>query len=146
MKIGMNSRQAALLALCCSFTFAGHAWGETTAKLAAKLARYEAHAGPPIAEVRNYRLYRWQPLGKQELAIWSNPRDVYLVRVHGPCNGLDFAKTIGTTTQGSVRTLNARFDSVVFEDQRCVIRTIQPVDYDAVRAEERAAREARRRD
>ena len=103
MKNSMNEFKATVALVITMSVSSTPAWAETTARLAEKLARFERYAGEPVELVRNYRLYRWQPLGREELAIWSNPKDVYLVRVHGPCSGLDFAKTIGTTTRGGVR-------------------------------------------
>ena len=108
-------------------------FAETDAQLAEDYLRHERFAGADLDEIRNYRLYRWQPLGETALAIWANPGDLYLVDVESPCNGLDWAKTIGT--DGRNRTLMARFDSIVFGNQRCRVMRIRPVDVAAMRAE-----------
>ena len=113
--------------------FAPLALAETDAKLAENYARFERHAGAPVDEIRNFRLYRWQPLGETAVAIWANPGDLYLVEVEAPCNGLDWAKTIAT--DGRARVLMARFDSIVVATQHCRIERIRPVDHEAMRAE-----------
>lgn len=133
-RIEMTTRlfaAAVLLSAACAAT------AETRGRLRENLARHEQHAGAPIDEIRNFRLYRWSPLGPHELAIWANPGALYLVRVEPPCDGLDFAHAIGTT--GLTRSLSARFDAIVFERKRCTIRSIQPVDYRRMRDDAKAA-------
>lgn len=127
----MSSKSIATCACCV--LFAAPALAETDAQLAGEFARHERFAGAPIEEIRNYRLYRWKPLGETAVAIWANPGELYLVEVEAPCNGLDWAKTIAT--DGRARVLMARFDSIVFANQRCRIERIRPVDHEAMRAE-----------
>ena len=121
--------KVALLATALLLPFAASA--DTPETMARNLARFERYAGPPVEEIRNFRLYRWRPLGERELAIWANPGDVYLVRLDGPCDGFDFVKTIHVTS--SHRVVTRAFDAVEFEHQHCPIASIQPVDYKALR-------------
>ena len=118
----------ALLAAGLLLPLAGSA--DTPETMARNLERFERYAGPPVEEMRNFRLYRWRPLGERELAIWANPGDVYLVRLEGPCDGFDFAKTIHVTS--SNRVVSRDIDAIEFQHQHCPIASIQPVDYKAL--------------
>jgi hypothetical protein len=120
-------------ALCLTLATATAAHAETRERLAENYARHERFAGAEVEEIRNFRLYRWRPLGETALAIWSNPGRLYLVDVAAPCDGLDWAKTIGVTARG--RVLSSRFDSVEFAGQHCRIERIRPVDEKGMRAE-----------
>lgn len=104
---------------------------DTLETMARNLARFERHAGPPVEEIRNFRMSRWRPLGERELALWAKPGDVYLVRLEGPCIGFEFASTIHVTS--TQRVVTQRFDAVEFDRQHCTIRSIQRVDYKALR-------------
>jgi len=106
---------------------------DTPETMARNLERFERYAGPPVEEMRNFRLYRWRPLGERELAIWANRGDVYLVRIDGPCDGFDFVNTIHVTS--SHRVVSRDFDAVEFQNQHCPIVSIQPVDYKALQRE-----------
>ena len=96
---------------------------------------FSRHAGPPIDEIRQFRFNRWQQLGDSAVGIWSNPGELYLVEVDGPCNGLDWARSVGVTS--THRVVSVRFDYVTFEKQRCHITKIRPVDEKAMKAEMR---------
>ena len=119
--------------LAAGLTFAAVAQADTPETMARNLERFERYAGPEVEEMRNFRLYRWRPLGELELAIWANAGDVYLVRLEGPCNGFDFAKTIHVTS--SNRVVSRGIDAVEFQHQHCPIASIQPVDYKALQRE-----------
>jgi hypothetical protein len=115
--------------------------------------RFNAYAGEPIAQFtwldRHYD--SWQPVGRYELVLFTNPSDAYLIKVFPPCDNLQFANRIGVTS--TVDTVSSRFDSVIvrggfpgFAD-RCQIEEIRKVDYRRMRADMRLdaqrAREAK---
>jgi len=99
-------------------------------------AEFERHAGAPVQEFHFWQMDRWQSLGKEAIAVWTNPNEAYLIRVRQPCAGLDFANGVGVTSTG--RRVNKNFDYVTFEHQRCQIAEIRPVDVKGLKAERRA--------
>ena len=94
----------------------------------ARLHRYEAYAGKPVKQitwVNGYR--RWSAIGADKLLVWTNINQPYLVTVFRPCTNLLFAHGIGVTS--TIDTTQARFDFVTADGWRCMIETIQPIDY-----------------
>jgi hypothetical protein len=91
------------------------------------LARYMQYAGPPIQRF-NYRDsdYGWHSAASDKLVMFV-AQDVYVLGVSPPCSQLQFAQHIRlrTATSGTV----SRFDYVLFDDQKCLIDEIRPVDY-----------------
>lgn len=109
---------------------------------AARLQRYEAYAGKPVRELRWYTGYkRWSPLSADKLLVWTNLNTPYLVTVYHPCTNLLFAHGIGITS--TVDIVQARFDFVTADGWRCMISTIQPIDYQRMQQDERKAHAAR---
>ena len=75
---------------------------------AEKLAMYKASAGEPIKDF-NYpgSLNGWQPVGDSALAVWTKPREAYLLDLGGPCRDLSYAPAISiTNVMGRVSTLD----------------------------------------
>lgn len=98
------------------------------------LAIFERHAGAPVDEVRAFHgIDDWKPLGDDAIAVWTTQRDVYLLKIERPCNGLSWTNGIHLSYHHPV--IQARFDSVEFGTQRCRIEEIRPVDYAAARKE-----------
>ena len=102
-----------------------------------KLAVYRAHAGEPVSAFRYLgRMDRWESLGDSALAVWTRPREAWLLELGTPCPGLDFAFAIGLTSHTG--QVSARFDDVLVQDATpnvpCRIETIRPLDVDALRA------------
>src|SRR5262249_16591886 len=79
---------------------------------AAQRAEYEAYAGAPVDQftwlLGHYD--SWQPIGTNELVVWTTPFQAYLIKVAPPCENLQFADRIGLTSAGN--TVSARFDFV----------------------------------
>jgi hypothetical protein len=92
-------------------------------------ARYEAYAGAPVERFTYLGRYdSWQPIGTNELVVWTTINQAYLITVAPPCENLEFANRIGLTSTAS--TVSARFDFVkVGRQWRCPIEQIRPVDY-----------------
>lgn len=107
---------------------------------AEQLERYREFAGAPVKDFHFWQLVRWEVLGQYDLVVWTNPREAYLLHVARPCSGLDFAQTIALTS--TQQRVFARFDSVLFENQRCRIAEIRPVDGKAYKQARREAKAA----
>jgi hypothetical protein len=105
-------------------------------------ARYEAYAGPPIEKFTYLGRYdSWQPVGTNELVVWTTINQAYLITVAPPCENLEFANRIGLTQ--TANTVSARFDFVkVGHEWRCPIQQIRPVDYLRMRQDQRKEAEA----
>jgi hypothetical protein len=110
----------------------------------ARLALYRAHAGAPVSSFRYLgRFDNWEALGDQTIAVWTRPREAWLLDLAGPCNGLNFTPVIGLTSQ--VGQVHAGFDKVLVRDPSsfdipCVISTIRPLDVDAIKQAEQEQR------
>ena len=105
-------------------------------RMAARLAEFERHAGAPVEDFRFWSMDSWEALGRETLVVWTRPNEAWLLRVDTPCRDIEWANTIGLTS--SVGRVHTRFDSVVFEHQRCRINEIRPVDGRALKAERHA--------
>jgi Family of unknown function (DUF6491) len=95
---------------------------------AAERSRFEAYAGKPVDHFTWLTSYNgWEPLSSDQLVVWTDLNDAYLITVFHPCTDLMFARRIGLTSSGD--TVYAHFDAVKVEGWRCMIKSIQPVDY-----------------
>ena len=95
---------------------------------AAERARFEAYAGKPVDHFTWFTHYEgWEPLSRNQLVVWTDINQAYLIAVFPPCTDLMFARRIGLTSTAD--TVYAHFDSVRAEGWRCMIDTIRPVDY-----------------
>ena len=88
--------------------------------------------GEPVESFHFWRLDRWEPLGREHVAVWTRLDTAYLIRVRQPCSGLEYATTIGLSSTG--QRVYQRFDDVFFEQQRCRIDEIRPIDVKALKA------------
>ncbi|MCB1559618.1 MAG: hypothetical protein KDI75_00715 [Xanthomonadales bacterium] len=96
-----------------------------------KLARYEAAAGEPVRHFNYLSLYSWEPLSDGALAIWTRPKEAWLLTVTQPCFDLSFVQSIGLSAVlgNNVGTM----DYVLAGKQRCRIITIRPLHLDKLR-------------
>jgi len=68
----------------------------------AQRSRYEAYAGAPVDQFTWLGRYdSWQPIGTNELVVWTTPFQAYLIKVAPPCDNLNFVNRIGLTSTGS---------------------------------------------
>jgi hypothetical protein len=103
-------------------------------------ARFAAYAGEPIDRMTWMgQYYSWEPVGENQLVVFTTPSDAYLLKVSGPCTDLKFVTSIGLTSTGS--TVYSRLDSVKVRHWRCPIAEIRKVDYKRMRADMRAEAE-----
>ena len=113
-----------VLALC-----AAGASAQTRETQAEHLQRFEKYAGAPVDEFEFWSLYKWELVGPEKVVIWPTINQAYLVSVHAPCPGLEFARGIGVTSQQR-HIVSAKFDYVTYgRGQQCAISEIKPIDY-----------------
>lgn len=110
-----------------------------------KLALYRANAGEPVDSFRFFgRLDGWAALGDSAVAVWTRPREAWLLELTGSCPDLPYSHSIAVTS--SMGRVHARFDKVqplgtpAF-GVPCHIREIRPLDVSAIREGERDLRE-----
>jgi hypothetical protein len=104
---------------------------DTPATEAGNLARFEKYAGAPVENFTMWKMYQWQDLGPEKLAVWTSVTSVYMLTVALPCIHLEDANGVVVTSQMS-HQVNRRLDYVNFGSQHCQIMQIQPVDYKAM--------------
>lgn len=125
---------AALLASCSSIPL--------ERRDAAERARFEAYAGKPVDHFTWLTHYEgWEPISPDQLVVWTDINQAYLITVFHPCLDLMFAHRIALTPTAD--TIYAHFDSVHVEGWKCMINTIQPIDYLRMEHDERARRQAK---
>jgi len=113
---------------------------------AEKLATYRAAAGEPVSSFSYLgRISGWTPLDEEHIAVWTRPREAWLLSFHGICQDIEFAPMIGLTSQHS--RVYAGFDKVLVDGRGsmqlpCRIREIRPLDTERIKAAEKAARDA----
>ncbi len=144
-----------MLGLRCAVLFLGLLAGtsnalETSAAKADKYAQRKAFvsqfAGVEKSSVPFTRSYDFEPLGDDALLLWESSSRAYLLGVDNFCRNLTWAHAIQIDNKGS--SINAKFDSikVLSSDNRfndkCRILDIRPVDVKAMKAAEKAKREA----
>lgn len=111
---------------------------------AEKLAVYRAHAGEPVTSFRIFgRLNGWTALGDSAVAVWTRPREAWLLELTGSCPDLPYSHSISVTS--SMNRVHARFDKVQPLGSPamripCHIREIRPLDVSAIREAERDMR------
>ncbi len=110
----------------------------------ARLANYRAHAGNPVSAFRFFgHIDSWESLDDSNIAVWTRPREAWLLELSGPCQGIEFATRIGLTSQGG--QVYSRFDKVLVDDRAavdfpCQIHAIRPLDVRAIKQVEQEAR------
>src|SRR5579872_2826373 len=121
---------AVLLSSCSSIPLAQ--------REAAERARFEAYAGKPVDHFTWLTHYEgWEPISRNQLVVWTDINQAYLITVFKPCTDLMFARRIGLTSTAD--SVYAHFDHVRADGWTCIINTIQPVDYLRMQRDEREA-------
>ena len=139
----MKGTPMAALAAIALMTLQGCATtGMTEAE---KLATYRAAAGEPVSSFTYLgRISGWTPLDDEHIAVWTRPKEAWLLSFSGICQDIEFTPMIGLTSQGS--RVHAGFDKVLVDSPNsmrlpCRIREIRPLDVTRIREAEKAARE-----
>ncbi len=97
---------------------------------AGRLAMYQAHAGAPLRDIHyNNHPVGWESIDDEHLLLTMTPRNVYLMKLSGPC--LDYnagSPVIGISS--NVGRVSVAFDRVTIGDPRlsCRIEEIREVD------------------
>ncbi len=102
---------------------------------------YNAAAGAPVRSFRFLgRMWSWEPLSDQQLVVYTQPKQAYLLDVWA-CPNLTFANAIGLTS--SIREVSANFDKVLTGRPYvpCPIIKIRPIDLARLKVEQQAQRE-----
>ena len=114
-----------------------------------RLDLYRKHAGPPVADFQYFGdISGWTELGDSTLAVWTRPKQAYLLELMGPCMDLEYAPAIAITNQ--MGRVMARFDDVLVVGgspnstrMPCRIESIRPLDVAGLRKSEQELREVR---
>jgi hypothetical protein len=105
-----------------------------------RLAAYTAAAGAPVRSFRFFSpLYSWQALSDSQLAIYTKPREAYLLDLQA-CHDLQVTNSIALTSR--LNQVEVGFDRVINGRLHlpCVISQIRPVDVSHLKAVEQAQR------
>ena len=99
------------------------------------LARYEPYIGEPIHSFTAFRQQSWQPISRNQLILWTNMSNAYLLTISNNCPDLMFSNSVSvSSTASSISTL----DHVNVRGDRCLIQKIQPIDMRAYRRDREA--------
>jgi len=116
-----------------------------------KLALYRDHAGAEQANLQYFgSLNGWTELGDSALAVWTRPGEAYLLELAGICPDLPSSLSIGLTS--SMGRVSVPFDKVLVRGTGgaptipCPIRSIRKLDVKALKADEKALRQAQLQD
>ncbi len=99
---------------------------------------FREYAGEPVKSFYMPQLDGWAAVSKNQLVVWAGANKAYLLEVSGYCPDLQFANTIAVTSTGS--TVD-KFEKVIVGRDRCLIKTIRPVDVKQMREDRKLIRE-----
>ncbi|MGH8231293.1 MAG: DUF6491 family protein [Steroidobacteraceae bacterium] len=110
-----------LLATCASMRPSAHA----------TLANVQQYAGAPIRRFDDRNSYQgWQVIDPRNLVLFVGD-DAYLLTVAPPCVQMQFATNIRLADATPAEV--SRLDYVLFDQERCLIDQIRPLQADKVR-------------
>src|SRR5262249_23184540 len=82
------------------------------------LARYTAYAGPQLPYFTWLgRFWSWEPLGRDQLVVWTTANEAYLLKIWPPCDLRFSGITIGLSSTAS---------SIYSGTDSCVVRQGAP--------------------
>jgi hypothetical protein len=126
-----------LLGACVSKS--GSPPGSGTPAQQQALARYTQFAGPPLQSFTWLgRFWSWEPLSRDQLAVWTTANEAYLLQIWPPCD-LRWAG-LGIGISSTARTIYRGADSVIVRSggagpTSCPIDSIRRIDVQRMRAE-----------
>jgi hypothetical protein len=103
-------------------------------------AAYAAAAGPSVRTFRFFGpLYSWEPLGNDQLVVYTRPKEAWLLDVAG-CPNLSFTSAIGLTS--NMHEVTVMLDHVLTgrRDYPCTITQARPLDIVHLKATQQAQR------
>lgn len=133
MAAPISLRLTALVLLPMTLLLAACVHGGVTQEQ--RLAAYSSYAGAPVKRVRYFNPIAWDAIDDEHVLLTMRPRDVYLMRLSGPCLGygagspvLILSSTAGYVVSG--------FDRITMGGSglTCRIEEIRPVDMARMRA------------
>ncbi|MEF9978317.1 MAG: DUF6491 family protein [Thermomonas sp.] len=100
-----------------------------------RLSMYQAHAGEPVSQIRNYNGMGWDRVDDQHVVLNMRPKESWLVKISGPC--LDWGNgspTLHIKSQGTY--LMPKLDRIFVNGSpvSCRIEEIRPIDVAGLRA------------
>jgi hypothetical protein len=111
---------------------------------AERLAQLRANAGDPVRGIRfSGMVVSWTSVGDSVVAVWTRPREAWLIELVGRCPGLRSALSLGFTSQAG--RVTAGFDRVLVRARGpttpsstagCRIREIRPLNATTLRGGE----------
>ena len=113
---------------------------ERLTKMEQRLEFVTRFAGEPKSSVPFARSYDFEPLGRHTLLLYESMNRAYLVEIEDFCPDLPTAMAIGVDNKTS--SLSAKFDALRIGGRSCRILEIRPVDVKAMKAAQKAEREA----
>lgn len=119
--------------------------GSTSAgRDAARIAELRAAAGDPVRGIRfSGMVVSWTAVGDSVVAVWTRPREAWLIELVGRCPGLRSALSLSFTSQAG--RVTSGFDRVVVRARGphpgtntsgCRIREIRPLNVSTLRGGE----------
>jgi hypothetical protein len=102
---------------------------------------YREYAGQPVKSFYMRDLDGWAAVSKDQLVVWADANKAYLLDVTGYCPDLQFANAIAVTSTGS--TVD-KFEKVIVGRDRCLIKSIRPIDVKQMREDRKLMREQRK--
>lgn len=110
-------------------------------RAAQRQAAYAAAAGAPVNHFQFFTpLWSWEPLGSDEVVIYTRPKEAWLLDVPG-CTELPFANAIGLTS--NLNQVSIHFDKVITgrNNLPCAIQQIRPIDVGKLKAVQQEQRQ-----
>ncbi len=104
-----------------------------------ELARFKQYAGAPVDEFKMVDVFQTQIVGDKNVVVWPAINAAYLITVDKPCLKLEWATGFGVTQKMRMK-VTKQFDFITFDDQRCKIVQIRPVDYKAMLRDDKATK------
>ncbi|MDQ3228980.1 MAG: DUF6491 family protein [Pseudomonadota bacterium] len=100
-----------------------------------RLAMYQAHAGAPLKNIHyNHHPVGWEDVDDEHLLLTMTPRNVYLMKLSGPCLDYDAGSPVLVISSQAGR-VSTGFDRITIGDPRfsCRIEEIREVDVVSMR-------------
>ena len=147
MKPFLIALAAALALSACATTPSGEP-SAAEKREAEQYALYAGNAGQPVDGFHYTGRYNgWTPLNDDAFVLWTRPSQAYLIDLYPNCGDLQFASRItfeDTTSWFSAKFTRVSLVGTGLMQVPCQVKQIRPVDVKAVRAAQKAAREAKR--
>ena len=101
------------------------------ASRAERLAQFLQYAGAPVAQIHYFRLDGFETLSDDTIAVWTGVNRVYLIKLRS-CPELNYANAI-SLSGSPTHQFTQSFGTVNVGQSRCMVESIRPVDYKAMR-------------